>query len=61
MGQVEIGNEGSVPDQEPDAPSFEICALSPVPCSDPRYEEIREGVLAAQAESLEEELAVEMR
>jgi hypothetical protein len=76
MGEEAMGQESSVPDQEPDAPSSEICALSSEPCSepwslssepceDPRYEEIREGVLAAQAEPLdermEEELAVGVR
>jgi hypothetical protein len=40
-------------------------ALRSVPCEDPQYEEIREGILAAQAEPLnermEEELAVATR
>ena len=57
MGEEEMGQESSVPDQEPDAPSSEICALSSEPCG--------EGVLAAQAEPLdermEEELAVGVR
>jgi hypothetical protein len=65
IGEEEMGQESSVPDQEPDSLSSEICALRSEPCEDPRYEEIREGVLAAQAESLEEpieeELAVAMR
>jgi hypothetical protein len=65
MGQEEMGQESSVPDQEPDAPPSELRALSSVPCEEPRYEENREGVLAAQAEPLddpmEEELAVGMR
>ena len=75
MGQEEMGQESSVPDQEPDAPSSEICALSSVPCEEPcarssvpcalSSEPCGEGVLAAQAEPLdermEEELAVGVR
>ena len=61
FAQEEMSEESSVPDHEPDAPSSEICALLSKPCEDPRYEEIHDAALAAQAEPMEEELAVAMR